>query len=502
MSQTIDATPDKTLDKARFWRNVGYNPHLKQVLFHQSPARFRVPVCGRRFGKSQMAAMDLLPELFLPDRRYWIVGPTYDLGEREFRVVWNTLQRHGILGPDTGVRGVYNKSQGKMWITFPWNTFLEVRSADHPESLVGDALHGVIMSEAAKQAPLTWTQFIRPALTDFKGWATFPTTPEGTANWVYDIWRKGQNPSEEFAEYDSWQFPSWMNPYVYPRGKFDPEYLGIQRDTATPVFLQEYEASFSAFSGQIYPEFREQIHVRPVGFNPDWPNYITWDFGFTNPLAAVEFQVDPMDRVWVWREHYESGMTVDQHVEVMKSRPQPEGYRIDLMFGDSADPEAIAVLNKIMAPTVGDPAAKVNWRQGIGVVKRFLLPRDAKAAEGTPGNEPSLFIDNGCEHTIREHTNYRGAPSTKDLDPREQAKKSSDHTCDALRYGLMHVFTLGYRQNGMAVRLLDVNKKATSNAPGYQGQILEAAATVNGLATGGYDTMRNDTDLTVGGMRF
>ncbi len=452
LGPAVDA--QRQIDKWAFWRNVGYNPHEKQRLFHLSQARFRLPVCGRRFGKSQMSAMDLMPELFVPDRRYWIVGPTYDLGEREFRVIWNTLKRFHLIGPETDIKGTYNRANGKMWIEFPWNTRLEVRSADHPETLVGDGLHGVIMSEAAKQASNTWAQFIRPALSDVRGWATFPTTPEGTANWVYDLWRKGQDPNE--PDYESWQFPSWANPYVFPRGEDDPEILEIKRNTVTPIFLQEYGASFAAFQGQIYPEFNETVHVKPVSYNPDWPNYITWDFGFTNPLAAVEFQVDPFDRVWVWREHYAAGLTIEQHVEMMKSRPQPEGYKIDLMFGDSADPEAIAVLNQIMAPTVGDPLAKSNWRDGISMVKRFLLPRDAEAAEGTPGAEPSIFFDNACGNTVREHINYRAAPTAakSDLDPREQAKRSSDHTCDALRYGLVHVFSLGYRHNGMATKLL------------------------------------------------
>jgi phage terminase large subunit len=167
--------PTRTLDKGRFFSNVGYRPHEKQQLFHTSAARYRVCVCGRRFGKSQMSAMDLMPELFAPNRNYWIVGPTYDLGEREFRVIWKTLERQGILNGETGIKGTYNRANGKMWIQFPWDTRLEVRSADHPDSLVGDGLHGVIMSEAAKMPSNIWSQYIQPALTDFRGWATFPT---------------------------------------------------------------------------------------------------------------------------------------------------------------------------------------------------------------------------------------------------------------------------------------------------------------------------------------
>ena len=483
------------IDKERFFTNVNYRPHEKQWLFHRSQARFRLPVCGRRFGKSRMSAMDMLPELFVPDRRYWIVGPTYDLGEREFRVIWDTLKQYRLMGPETDIKGTYNRANGKMWIQFPWNTRLEVRSADHPESLVGDSLHGVIMSEAAKQQHNTWQQYIRPALTDYKGWATFPTTPEGTANWVYDLWRMGQNPEE--PDYESWQFPSWSNPFVYPKGEFDTEILAIKRETATPIFLQEYGASFAAFQGQIYPEFDEKVHVRPIKYNPEWPNYISWDFGFAAPLAAVEFQVDPMDRVYVWREHYAANMTLEQHVEYMKGRHQPPGYKVDMMFGDSADPEAIETLNRTWAPTVGDPKAKENWRAGISKVKRFLLPRDENAAPGQPGSEPSLFIDNSCDNTIKEHINYRAVAAVRDLDPRERAKSSSDHTCDALRYGLMHVFHLGYRANGIVSEMLvrsGVEQVVTEIAR-------SGAGPANSLFLNRNDYIGNDT-ASLGGMQW
>jgi hypothetical protein len=39
------------VDKWKYFDLIGYIPHKKQKLFHQSDARFKVPVCGRRFGK-------------------------------------------------------------------------------------------------------------------------------------------------------------------------------------------------------------------------------------------------------------------------------------------------------------------------------------------------------------------------------------------------------------------------------------------------------------------
>lgn len=188
------------VSKRALFQKIGYQPHAEQLLFHDSKARFRMSNCGRRFGKSTMAARDLEPKLFLPNKQYWIVAPTYDLGEKEFRVVWNDLIIKLGLGKDKSIRRVYNKKQGNMVIEFPWQTRLEVRSADHPENLVGEALDGVIMSEAAKHKKETWEQFIRPSLADKRGFADFPTTPEGY-NWYYDLWMLGKDP--EFVDYQS-----------------------------------------------------------------------------------------------------------------------------------------------------------------------------------------------------------------------------------------------------------------------------------------------------------
>src|SRR3954469_10304484 len=196
----VDVERPRVVDKAAYFALVGYKPHPKQRLFHNSKARFRGPCCGRRFGKSRMAGMDVQPKLLVPERRAWIVGPTYDLSEKEFRVVWDNMIVKLKFGRDKRVRKAYNKKQGEMYLEFPWKTRIECRSADHPENLVGERLDFAIMSEAAKHKKDTWERYIRAALADRRGGADFPTTPEGY-NWLYDQWALGQNPDQ--PDYES-----------------------------------------------------------------------------------------------------------------------------------------------------------------------------------------------------------------------------------------------------------------------------------------------------------
>lgn len=463
----------KTIDKFAYFRKIGYSPHSdKQMLFHSSTARFRIPCCGRRFGKSKMSGTDSEPKLLYPNRREWIVGPTYDLGEKEFRVIWEDMIIKLKLGMDRRVKKAYNKKSGTMYIEFPWRTRLEVRSADHPENLVGESLHHVIMSEAAKHKQDTYERYIRAALSDYRGTADFPSTPEGQ-NWYYKIWQSGQDP--DLPEYESWRFPSWDNPVVYPGGRRDPEVLQIEKTTTHEWFEQEIAADFTAFVGKIYGAFQENVHCRKHTFNPEWPNYISFDWGYTSPMAAVEFQVSPRDTVHVWRVWYKPYMSIFEYARMIKNTPNPPGYRLDLCFGDAADPRAAREMSEHLGVYVwADPAAKhgtvdetgkkraeSGWREGVELVNSFLKIRepsdsldltdmvtalDLSYADSL--REPGLFVDHSCKDVIREFNNYRAPDNAHGTrNTREAAIPFDDHALDALRYGLMHVFRLGVRSH-------------------------------------------------------
>lgn len=396
-----------------------------------------------------MAGVDECCNLIMPrdkGAKYlsWIVGPTYDLGEKEFRVIWDTLIVKKRLGLDKRVKKMYHKPSGQMWIEFPWNTKVEVRSATNPDTLVGESLDKVIMSEAAKHTQETWARMIRPALSDKRGRADFPTTPEGH-NWLYEeIWKFGKNP--DYPDYESWNFPSWMNSALFPNGERDAEILLMKNTMGTEEFMQEIGANFASFAGKIYTEFDENVHVKKHVFNPAWKNFVFFDFGFVNAFAAIDVQIDPQDRIYIWREHYESYKTVPENLAMMNAREQPVGYHIDGCFGDAADPKATVEVSQYFAPCMSLMEAKENWREGIDQVKRFLKLRQVGEDEwGAPIEEPWLTIDHSCVNAIKEFNLYRRKKSAlvQDANKAGSANKVDDHILDALRYGLMHIFVLG-----------------------------------------------------------
>lgn len=418
------------IDKKILFDMLGYKPHKGQQLVHDSTAKYRVPTCGRRWGKSQVAGHEFTAAMFIPDTRWWIVGPTYALAEKEFRVVHDDLflnlgKKHPSLIQKC--KKQYNVNQGNMRIEMPWNTILEAKSAEKKDGLVGEGLDGIIFSEAALHSADTWNMYLQPALTDKDGWAIFPSTPRGY-NWYYGLWRLGQ----EVAGYESWRFPSWENPYVFPQGREDPKLKEIENVVSEYHFQQEYGAEFTAFEGKIYNEFNPTVHVKDISYNPLWRNYWAFDYGFAAPFVCLDIMVDPMDNVYVWREYQQRYKSTYEQGIQLRARPNPQGFHVDGRMGDPRGADENATLALQLGGIVARP---VPWIQGIESVKRWLKLQ--------PDGKPKLFIDRSCTELIRQLEQLRVPNERENKNVREGQHDYDDHGPDALRYFFNEFFVLG-----------------------------------------------------------
>jgi hypothetical protein len=95
-----------------------------------------------------------------------------------------------------------------------------------------------IIDEAAFNRNLwaSWTEAIRPTLTDLKGSAWFMSTPKGK-NDFYKLWMRGQTNEPDWM---SWQMPTITNPFIDPA-----EIEAARRDLPELAFKQEYLAEFN-----------------------------------------------------------------------------------------------------------------------------------------------------------------------------------------------------------------------------------------------------------------
>lgn len=432
------------------FNTLGYEPHSQaQWECHTSDARFRIPCCGRRWGKTTFGGNELTAatlDMSLPEAVYWIVGPNYVQGEKEFRILYLNLIRKLKMG--SRIKATYNPKQGDMRIQMPWGTIVEVKSAERKDSLIGEGLDGVVMAEAATHDMDTWQQYIEPALSDKRGWAIFPSTPRGY-NWYQGLWMMGQLP--DFPEYESWRLPTWTNLARYPEGEQDPEIVRIRRTTPVVTFQQEFAAEFVAYEGKIYTEFNPKLHVRHIDYNPFWRNYLALDYGFVDPFVCLDIMVDAADNVYVWREYQVSGMSTWEHGQIIRNRKNPQGYHIDAMFGDPRGADEAATLALVLGAV---QSQVVPWKMGIESVKAHMKVQ--------PDGSTKLFIDSSCEHLLRQLERLHYKRVKPEQNAKEEQHDFDDHGPDALRYFFNHMFVLG-----QGPRLSDIYSQRQSRSEAY-----------------------------------
>ncbi len=210
---------------------------------HQRPvlndaARFKVVICGRRWGKT---ALGLMSTVFGHGRgvrrgainggNVWWVAPDYPTAD----AIWRDLCR--LCKPVQTKRDVVGRR-----IELPGGGSVTVKSAHMPDSLVGVGLDGVVIDEAAKVHEDAWYRSLRPTLSDTGGWAIFIGTPNGY-NWLHKVFEHaGTEPG-----WARWQLPTSQNPLV-PAS----ELAAAKRDS--PAFFgQEYLAQFTSVEGAEFP---------------------------------------------------------------------------------------------------------------------------------------------------------------------------------------------------------------------------------------------------------
>ena len=241
------ATKPKRLNKNTFFKSMDYEPHEGQREIHDSTAPRRVIACGVRWGKTLCAAMEGLCAAMQPKERSigWVVAPTYDLADKVFRelvVLTAEHLRHRIITlKESERRFVLRNMSGGV-------SEIRGKSADNPVSLLGEGLDWLIADEAARLKPIIWESHLSQRLLDKRGWALLISTPKGKG-WYFDLFRRGQGLD---PHYQSWNHPSWTNPYV------SAELIDQERDRLPErVFKQEYGGEFLEGSGAVFRNIRE-----------------------------------------------------------------------------------------------------------------------------------------------------------------------------------------------------------------------------------------------------
>jgi hypothetical protein len=194
-------------------------PHINQQRILDSEARFRVVMCGRRFGKSELSQIEIISNALLGKSVAYIT-PTYQLA----RVFFERL-----------IQAVpFESNKSELTIKFPNGGTVDFFTGERLDNLRGRKFHLVVVDEASFIPNLEdgWLNSIRPTLTDYKGRAIFLSTPKGK-NFFYSLFLKGGEP-----DWEAFRFTTYDNPYI-DKGEIDD----ARTQLPEVVFEQEYMAN-------------------------------------------------------------------------------------------------------------------------------------------------------------------------------------------------------------------------------------------------------------------
>jgi PBSX family phage terminase large subunit len=277
----------------------------------------------------------------------------------------------------------------------------------------------------------------------------FMTTNPAGHDWQYSYFVKQDLFKSEEAKraFALVRAPSTENVFL-PEG-----YVESMLSTYSEERIQrEVMASFDAFEGAVYPEFRRDLHVISDFVIPkDWTRVIGIDHGYRNPAAWVWGAVDPDGAIYIYREFYEREWLIEEIINGRKDQNKP-GV-LQLMHGEKfdravIDPSTKAARNEKNGRKVSDfdiyqenlpsdfPLFLANNDVTVGIdrVKTFLKP-DPRSGK------PRLYIFRSCTNTIDEICKYRykelKMAQVGKQNEKEEPYKHDDHAVDALRYLIM-----------------------------------------------------------------
>lgn len=389
-----------------------YEVRSQFMPLHGRDTRWFIGVAHRRAGKTVADINELVigaTKCTLPNPRFAYVAPQLNQAKD---IAWVYLKEYtAFLSPKI--------NESELWVELPGGARIRIYGADNPDRLRGIYLDGVVLDEFGDMDPTIWTQVIRPALSDRKGWAAFIGTPKGK-NTFHRLWVE--------AEDD----PDWTRLMLKASetGLLDAKELADARKMMTPdEYAQEYECSFeAAVRGAYYAhemnkaENEEPSRISVVPHDPRLQTYTAWDLGVAD--STVIWFVQPHGReLRVIDVLKGEGVGLDWYVRKLQER--------DYLYAKHYLPHDVEVRE------LGTGKSRKEVLEGLGV--RVTVCPNIPIADGIQAVRmllPMCWFDKAkCKDGIEALRMYR-----RDYDEKRQEFRQAplhdwtSHYADAFRY--------------------------------------------------------------------
>jgi len=384
-------------------------------------ARFRVAVCGRRFGKTHLAGEEMrracreaVRNGISTENELWYGAPTLRQARRVF---WNRLKKSI---PDEWVA---KRNESECSITLTSGHIVRIVGMAEYDNLRGSGLYFFLGDEWQDAPEEAWTETIHPMLSTAGGHALFIGTPKGH-NHFKDWFDKGQGCEPDTR---SFFYTTLQGGNVPPA-----EVEAAKRMLDARTFRQEYEASFEGYEGRVLFAFSSAPgdNVIPCRdkLKPDSRIHL-----------GIDFNIDPMTCAVL----VEEGDVVYQVDEIVLRTSNTDGLVAEVRKR-YARGGSLTHITGYPDPAGAQRRTSAGGRTDIGILQasgmRVLamqshpLVRDRNnvlnARFCSADGKRRLFVDPSCRHSIMSYDRHVYKEGTSEPD------KTSEwgHICDGLGY--------------------------------------------------------------------
>lgn len=380
--------------------------HPGQAQIAEDRHRFRVARCGRRFGKSWLAAWEMYAKAITTDDcRIVYYGPTR---EDSRDIMWRILKevcKSSIVGDpnESRLEMTLRTINGgtSLIILYGWEA-LQDRGKG-----VGVKNHFAVLDEVSKYTNFEygWQEILRPTLMDVEGGALFISTTNGF-NHFYDLCNKELTDND----YKTFHFTSYDNPHLNIE-----EIEKMKMEMTVDRAAQEIYAEFRKKEGLVYKEFNRELHVTSDKPDMVFEKLGGVDAGFTHPTAVPTIKKDYDSVYWITDEWMETQRTEAEVVEYVSMQ------RFNKVYPDPENASLVEALKRRGCNVRDVKKGKGSIIAGINSIHELL-------------KQNRIRVMKHCINTIQAFEMYSYKESKGDKTPDEMPSHEFSDMLDAIRY--------------------------------------------------------------------
>ena len=255
-----------------------YVPRKEQQEIHKAIKQYRtvVVVAHRRLGKTVGAINQLIHSawgLSKKKRRFAYVSPSYTQSKR---IAWDILLEHTKI-----YKPIINVSELRVdFVVNDINWRINLYGAENVDALRGIGLDGAVVDEVADINPRLYSEVLRPALAENKGWLLYIGTPKGSDH--FKLLR------DQALKDKSWKLLEFK---VSDTNIIDEDELFLlKKEMGKDKYMQEFECSFDsaitgAYYGSIINELEKDGRITSIQRDDNCQTVASWDLGISDSTA-------------------------------------------------------------------------------------------------------------------------------------------------------------------------------------------------------------------------